>query len=188
MFEIGKKATDNGPTSMAGSHQAPIQRPPYAEPPVKRAAAAREPATIGPSIRIDGDVRGEEDLLIEGEVTGTVRLQGNNLVIGSQGRVKANVYAQSIDVEGHMDGDLCGSERVSIRNGARVTGNVTAPRVTIEDGAHFKGSVEMDVPQTADASVREQGSKAALNGGGAKPAAAAPARPTAEAQAAPVAG
>jgi cytoskeletal protein CcmA (bactofilin family) len=183
MFEIGKKATDNGSTSVAGSHQTPIQRPPYAEPSVKRAAAARDSATIGPSIRIDGDVRGEEDLLIEGEVTGTVQLQGNNLVIGSQGRVKANVYAQSIEVEGQMDGDLCGSERVSIRKGARVTGNVTAPRVNIEDGAHFKGSVEMDVPQTADSSVREQGSKAALNGGGAKPA-AAPARQTAEAQAA----
>lgn len=164
MFEIGKKGADKGQASTASSQQTPAARPSHSEPPVKR-AAAREPAMIGPSIRIDGDVRGEEDLLIDGEVTGTVQLKGNNLVIGGQGRVRANVYAQSIDVEGLMEGDLFGSERVNVRKSAQVTGNITAPRVSIEDGAQFKGSIEMNAPATEASADKGRGSVAALNGG-----------------------
>jgi cytoskeletal protein CcmA (bactofilin family) len=108
----------------------------------------REVAVIGPSIHIDGDLRGEEDLLIEGEVNGTVQLKNNSLTIGPQGKIRADVYAHSIYVDGFMEGDLYGSERVVIRKSAQVRGNVTSPRVSLEDGAKFKGSIEMD-PQAA---------------------------------------
>ena len=101
-------------------------------------------AVIGRSIRINGDLRGEEDLRIEGDVSGTVELKKGNLTIGKEGKVKADVYAKSIMVDGTMEGDLYASERVNIRSHAHVRGNVTAPRVGIEDGAKFKGSIEMD--------------------------------------------
>ena len=103
-----------------------------------------EMAVIGRSIRINGDLQGEEDLRIEGNVTGTVKLVNNSLTIGKEGQIRADVYAKSITVDGLMDGDLYGSERVAIRKNARVKGNITSPRVSLEDGAHFKGSIEMD--------------------------------------------
>lgn len=104
----------------------------------------REAAIIGPSIHINGDLRGEEDLIIEGEVKGTVSLKHNGLTIGKQGKVTADVYANNISVDGFMEGDLYGAERISIRKTAEVRGNIVSPRVSLEDGARFKGSIEMD--------------------------------------------
>jgi cytoskeletal protein CcmA (bactofilin family) len=143
MFEIGKKGTpEPGPrpeSSPARMESSPAR---------SSTPASREAAVIGPSIHIDGDVRGEEDLLIEGEVSGTVQLKNNSLTIGPQGKVRADVYAHSIYVDGYLEGDLFGSERVHIRKSAQVKGNVTSPRVSVEDGAKFKGAIEMD-PQAA---------------------------------------
>lgn len=104
----------------------------------------QEVAVIGPSIHIDGDLRGDEDLLIEGEVKGAVHLKNNSLTIGGHGKVTADVYAHTIYVDGYMEGDLYGAERISIRKSARVRGNIASPRVSLEDGARFKGSIEMD--------------------------------------------
>ena len=104
----------------------------------------RDVAVIGRSIRINGDLQGDEDVRIEGDVTGTIRLTNNTLTIGSEGKIHADVYAKSVTVDGAMEGDLYGSERVSIRKSAQVRGNITAPRVSLEDGARFKGSIEMD--------------------------------------------
>ncbi len=104
----------------------------------------QEAAVIGRSIQIYGDLRGGEDLRIEGDVTGTVELINSALTIGKEGKVKADVYAKSIAVDGETRGDLYASERVSVHLNARVQGNIVAPRVSIEEGAHFKGSIEMD--------------------------------------------
>jgi cytoskeletal protein CcmA (bactofilin family) len=140
MFEIGKKGTpEAGPrpeSSPARTESAP--------PRTSSAPSSREAAVIGPSIHIDGDVRGEEDLLIEGEVSGTVNLKNNSLTIGPNGKVHADVYAHSIYVDGVCEGDLFGSERVNVRKSATVRGNITSPRVSLEDGAKFKGAIEMD--------------------------------------------
>jgi cytoskeletal protein CcmA (bactofilin family) len=148
MFEIGKKGAPEKATEGSGWAET---RPESASP---QRTGPREKAVIGPSIHIDGDLRGEEDLLIEGEVNGTVQLRSNSLTIGAQGKVRADVYAHSIYVEGLMEGDLFGTERVHIRKSAQVRGNVTSPRVSLEDGAKFKGSIEMDpqAVQTATAS------------------------------------
>ena len=113
-------------------------------PPVPLPSGRGEGAVIGRSIRIDGDLQGEEDLRIEGTVNGTVQLKNNALTIGTGGTITANVYAKSVTVEGRMDGDLFASERISIQKNAQVQGNITAPRVNLEDGAKFKGSIEMD--------------------------------------------
>jgi cytoskeletal protein CcmA (bactofilin family) len=166
MFEISKKGTpDKAPEGSARQESgAPRTESSHARNP---GAGSREAAVIGPSIHIDGDLRGEEDLLIEGEVNGTVQLKNNSLTIGPQGKVSADMYAHSIYVDGYVDGDLYGSERVHIRKSAQVRGNVTSPRVSLEDGAKFKGSIEMDPQAMQNAS----GARA----GATKPAATAPA-------------
>jgi len=109
-----------------------------------RGTGRGEAAVIGPSIHINGDLHGEEDLIIEGEVKGTVHLKNNSLTIGSHGKVTADVYAHTIFVDGFIEGDIYGAEQISIRKSAQMQGNITAPRVSLEDGARFKGAIEMD--------------------------------------------
>lgn len=163
MFEIGKKG-------MPESGSRPESSPARTESSAPRSSAmgSREAAVIGPSIHIDGDVRGEEDLLIDGEVSGTVQLKNNSLTVGPNGKVRADVYAHSIYVDGYLEGDLYGSERVNIRKSAQVRGNITSPRVSLEDGAKFKGSIEMD-PQAAQNVVGRAVPKSAPAPAAAKP-------------------
>jgi cytoskeletal protein CcmA (bactofilin family) len=150
MFERTKKPGDPVDTPATSAYQAPATAP-AAESAARPAASpatapsrTRTTAVIGPSIQIEGTLRGQEDVFVEGEVTGTIQLQSNTLTIGNSGKIKADVYAHTVFVEGTMDGDLFGSEQVIIRKSARVRGNITSPRVTLEDGATFKGSIEMD--------------------------------------------
>lgn len=152
MFEINKKGSEKGPdtTPQRADTGNSVRADSGAAP--RRTDAPRDAAVIGPSIHIDGDLRGEEDLLIEGEVNGTVQLKNNSLTIGPQGKIRADVYAHSIYVDGFMEGDLYGSERVNIRKNAQVRGNITSPRVSLEDGAKFKGSIEMD-PQAVQGAL-----------------------------------
>jgi cytoskeletal protein CcmA (bactofilin family) len=102
------------------------------------------PATIGPSITIKGNVSGDEDLLIQGRIDGKVNLAKHNVTIGSDGRVKADVHGRTVVVEGEVEGDLRGQEQIILRQTARVEGSIAAPRVTLEDGAVFRGAIEMD--------------------------------------------
>jgi cytoskeletal protein CcmA (bactofilin family) len=143
MFERGKK---DEPGQRQGDEP---EAAPWAES-ARGSTPAREAAVIGRSIHIDGNLKGEEDLRIEGDVTGTIQLNNHSLTIGKDGKIKADVHAKVITVDGNMDGDLYGAERVSIRKTARVAGNIVAPRVSLEEGARFKGSIEMD-PDTVDA-------------------------------------
>lgn len=99
---------------------------------------------IGPSINIKGEVSGDEDLLIQGRVEGTVNLKGNELSVGQSGTVNANIEARVIKIEGEVTGDITGNEKVVISASGNVKGNIVAPRVTLEDGAIFKGSIDMD--------------------------------------------
>jgi cytoskeletal protein CcmA (bactofilin family) len=116
--------------------------------PVRRSSgASTTPAVIGASIHVDGTMRGEEDLLIEGRVKGTVELKKNSVTIGAKGEVAADIYAHTIVVEGRMEGQLVAAERVVIRKSAQVSGSIVAPRVSLEDGARFNGSIDMD-PET----------------------------------------
>lgn len=101
-------------------------------------------ASIGASIHIKGDVTGDENLIIQGHVEGTITLQGHNVTISKSGKVKANIEANQIIVEGELEGDMNGDEKVVIRDTGNVRGNIIAPRVTLEDGAMFKGSIEME--------------------------------------------
>lgn len=130
-----------------------------------------EQATIGPSITITGDLSGEEDLMIQGHVNGEVRLPKNKVTIGSSGRVKADVYGKSIRVEGQVKGNLYGEEDVVVRTSGRVQGNIVGPRVTLENGANFKGSIDME-PANSDKGKKASPAKA--GGAGAPGAPKAP--------------
>ena len=148
MFEFGKKDSPDHAADTAAPDVARRDIAPAETASRTRGATGgggrRDAAIIGPSIQLDGDLRGQEDLLIEGEVNGTVQLRDNSLTVGSQGKIKADVYAKEIHVDGLVEGDLFGSERVVIRKSAQVRGNITSPRVSLEEGARFKGSIEMD--------------------------------------------
>jgi cytoskeletal protein CcmA (bactofilin family) len=99
---------------------------------------------IGPSIKIKGEVTGEEDLLIQGTVEGTISLKDQEVSVGQSGKVTADVNARVVRIEGEVTGDIEGSEKVVISKSGNVRGNIVAPRVTLEDGAIFKGSIDMD--------------------------------------------
>jgi len=109
------------------------------------AAASENMSVIGPTLVIKGELESGEDLLIEGRVEGTIKHTSEKLLIGQRGGVKADVRARNIVVEGEVEGDIYGSESVCIKETARVRGNIFTPKVSITEGAHFKGSIDMDL-------------------------------------------
>jgi cytoskeletal protein CcmA (bactofilin family) len=149
------KRKDNEPateTVLGGNAPEQRQRPPE---PVSRGAAM-----IGKTITIKGDVTGEENLVIEGRVEGTVHLKANDLTVGQSGRVNANISASVVRIDGEVTGDISGVEKVVVTKTGRVHGNIVAPRVTLEDGAKFKGSIDMD-PGGAERAASAQSAKPA---------------------------
>lgn len=120
-------------------NSAPVSR---SEPP--RSGPAGTTANIGRSITIKGDISGNEDLHIQGSVDGSVNLMEHNVTITPEGRVKADVYGLTITVQGQVEGDLFGGEQVILHPSCRVSGNITAPRVALQDGANFRGTIDME--------------------------------------------
>jgi cytoskeletal protein CcmA (bactofilin family) len=98
---------------------------------------------IGKSVIIKGELSGSEDLTIEGQVEGKIELRQNVLTIGPNGKIKAQVFAKSIIVQGEVHGNVTATERVDIRDNGSVDGDLSAPRVAIADGAHFRGAIDM---------------------------------------------
>lgn len=109
-----------------------------------RSQPVGEKAIIGPSLVVKGDVSGDEDLTIQGQVEGKVVLKNNGITVGKNGRIKADLYGKTIAVEGSVQGNLYGEDKIVVRQSGNVRGNLLAPRVTIEDGAKFKGSIDME--------------------------------------------
>ena len=112
---------------------------------------------IGATVVIKGDITGGEDILVQGRVEGTIRLDDHNLVVGPNGDISADVTAREIEIDGNIEGDITGHEKIIVRSSGRVKGNMKAPKVVLEEGSQFRGSVEMDVDakatQTASSSV-----------------------------------
>ena len=98
---------------------------------------------IGKSVIIKGELSGSEDLTIEGQVEGKIELRQNLLTIGPNAKIKAQVFAKTVVVEGHVQGNISAGERIDIKDKGVVEGNLAAPRVAIADGAQFRGSVDM---------------------------------------------
>jgi len=106
-------------------------------------AKTGEFAHIGKSVIIKGELSGSEDLNVDGVVEGTIQLQGNNLVIGPNGQVKADIHAKSVVVQGKLEGNIWASERAELRKSAAVVGDIFTQRIAIEEGAYFKGKVDI---------------------------------------------
>jgi cytoskeletal protein CcmA (bactofilin family) len=103
----------------------------------------RDVGHIGKSIVIKGELNGSEDLTVDGNVDGKIDLREHVLTIGPHGKVKAEVFAKEVVVEGEVVGNIVASEKVDIRTAGSVHGDMAAPRVAIADGAHFHGKVDM---------------------------------------------
>jgi cytoskeletal protein CcmA (bactofilin family) len=112
----------------------------------RHAANTRPAAHIGKTIHVKGDITGEEDLIIEGRVEGTVRLEKHRVTIGATGDVQADVVARAILLAGTVRGNLIAGDRVEIAPGGRLTGDVHAPRLLMNEGAFVHGSIETDPP------------------------------------------
>ena len=139
------------PTSAAAAPAQESPRPTVSEPtpaPANRNAVlnTQEQATIGKSLVIKGEVTGSESLYIDGRVEGSIQLAGNRVTIGRNGQVSANINAREVVVLGKVRGNLNASDRVDIRNEGSLTGDVVAQRISIEDGAFFKGGIDIRKP------------------------------------------
>jgi len=152
-----------------------------AAPPAAAEAARPQPITnvdtprglektvnIGKSVIIKGELNGSEDLTIEGQVEGKIELRQNVLTIGPNGKIKAQVFAKSVIILGEVTGNVTATEKVDIRDNGSVDGDIAAPRVAIAEGAHFRGSIDMQ--RTGKPSEKSAEAKAEQ-----KPAPAAPA-------------
>ena len=122
-------------TSAASEPTTPTPRP--------VATTTADQATIGKSLVIKGEVTGSESLYIDGRVEGSINLSGNRVTVGRNGVVSANINAREIVVLGKVRGNLTASDRVDIRSDGSLTGDVVAARISIEDGAFFKGGIDI---------------------------------------------
>jgi cytoskeletal protein CcmA (bactofilin family) len=136
------KPTSNQPVSPAPvASTPPASTSPAPQPENRR--IERDMVNIGKSVVIKGELNGSEDLTIEGQVEGKIELKDHVLTIGPNGKIKAQVFAKAVIVLGEVNGNVTASEKVDIRDGGSVDGDIIAPRVAIAEGAHFRGSVDM---------------------------------------------
>jgi cytoskeletal protein CcmA (bactofilin family) len=120
----------------------------------------RDLVNIGKSVVIKGELSGSEDLTIEGHVEGKIELKDHLLTIGPNGRIKAQVFAKTVIVLGEVTGNISASEKVEIRDGGSVDGDIVSPRVAIAEGAHFRGSVDMQKKASTATSASANSSSA----------------------------
>jgi cytoskeletal protein CcmA (bactofilin family) len=135
--EPARPATPATPGFEANTRPAPAPAP---------AQSAGEQATIGKSLVVKGEVTGSESLYVDGKVEGSINLPGNRVTVGRNGQVAANITAREIVVLGKVRGNVTASDRVDIRSEGSLTGDVTAQRISIEDGAFFKGGIDIRKP------------------------------------------
>ena len=142
-------------------------------------------AHIGKSVLVKGELSGSEDLYLDGEVEGSIELRDHSLVVGPHGRVRAHIHARDIVVHGKVDGNIKGTERVELKKSAVLVGDINTQRIVIEDGAFFKGAIDIQKEGAKTAPKRE------ASVGTAAAAASAPsysAAPPASSGASPAAG
>jgi cytoskeletal protein CcmA (bactofilin family) len=135
----------SNPSSPSVSH-APMRA---AEPARSDTLRSAEVANIGKSVVVKGELSGSEDLIIDGEVEGSISLRGQTLTIGPNGRVRANIEARNVIVHGRLNGDIHATERVDLRKSASLSGDISTARIAIEDGAFFKGGIDIQKPEPA---------------------------------------
>ncbi len=126
----------------------------------QKRASERSVVNIGKSVVIKGELNGSEDLTVEGHVEGKIELRQHALTIGPNGKIKAQVFAKSVIVLGAVTGNITATESVSLRDSGSVDGDIAAPRVAIAEGAHFRGSIDMQrtasAPRSGEAKADSQ--------------------------------
>ncbi len=144
-------------------HESSPPPPVNANPPVRSSDPGRsEPtrsvdvATIGKSVIVKGELSGSEDLYVDGQVEGSISLRGQSLTIGPNGRVRANVEARNVILHGKVDGNVTASDRVELRKSASLTGDITTARIAIDDGAYFKGTIDIQKTEPARVEAKPQ--------------------------------
>ena len=105
----------------------------------------QDPTSISPSIHFNGPIRGNDDLIVRGHIEGTINIGEGLLVVSTEGRVEADVTARVIIIEGQVDGKLQATEQIIVRPSGRVRGSIRAPRIALDDGCNFNGSIDSDV-------------------------------------------
>ena len=137
---------------VAPSHQ-PASASAAPQPDTRR--IERDVVNIGKSVVIKGELNGSEDLTVEGHVEGKIELKDHVLTIGPNGKIKAQVFAKAVIVLGEVNGNVTASEKVDIRDGGSVDGDIVSPRVAIAEGAHFRGTVDMQRKGAQGASAQQ---------------------------------
>jgi cytoskeletal protein CcmA (bactofilin family) len=117
-----------------------VTQPAVADPVTVR---TRSVSVIGPTLVFKGELSADEDLVIQGTIEGTIAHHKKNLTVGKEGRVKADIHAASVSIEGHVEGDIHGDDFVELSKSAVVTGNIFCARIKMADGARFNGSIDM---------------------------------------------
>lgn len=143
-------AANPAPPQPAASRPAPRPAAPPAAGPAVADRANNSQAQVGKSLQLRGEITGSEDLFIDGEVEGTVELKDNNLTIGPNGNVHADVQARSIIVLGRLHGNVRAGDKVEIRKTGSLEGDLATARIIIEDGAVFRGSIDIVQPGRAE--------------------------------------
>jgi len=146
------KPNQPGPSNLPPTPDPPIRPvappPPVAEPVISRPPVANaEQATIGKSLFIKGEITGSESLFVDGKVEGSINLAGNRVTVGRNGQVAASITAREIVVLGKVRGNVTATDRVDIRAEGSLSGDVSAARISIEDGAFFKGGIDIRKPE-----------------------------------------
>jgi cytoskeletal protein CcmA (bactofilin family) len=112
-----------------------------------------EVAHIGKSVVVKGELSGSEDLYLDGEVEGSIELREQSLTVGPNGRVRANIHARELIVHGKVDGNVIATDRVELKKSAVLTGDIATQRIVIEDGAYFKGGIDIKKNDAAKPAV-----------------------------------
>src|SRR6266542_946991 len=142
--EAVKPTGPGTPATPVAPAQHPTQATASAQPEVRRQQMMeRDVVNIGKSVVIKDELNGSEDLTVEGHVEGKIELRDHVLTIGPNGKIKAQVFAKAVIVLGEVNGNVTASEKVDIRDGGSVDGDIVSPRVAIAEGAHFRGTVDM---------------------------------------------
>jgi cytoskeletal protein CcmA (bactofilin family) len=152
----------NGGSQILNNSSAPMSRPAPAPVPT-RMSEQSEIAHIGKSVVIKGELSGSEDLYLDGAVEGSIELTGHSITIGPNGRVKANIHAREVVILGKVDGNVNGDERVEVKRSGVLAGDISTQRILIEDGAYFKGSIDVhkDPAKAGEPTRREMAMAAA---------------------------
>jgi cytoskeletal protein CcmA (bactofilin family) len=141
VYFVGRPARQNDDLESGTFNRIPTCQPKEAE--IMETPKTTEVAHIGKSVIIKGELSGSEDLYVDGQVEGNIELHGNSLTVGPHGQVRANVNAKSVIVQGKLEGSVRATDRTELRKSAVITGDIATQRISIEDGAYFKGKVDI---------------------------------------------